>query len=108
MGYLSTETPLGATTTYTSSVGMRGTFDTVKGFVFSDTAGTIHIDQGTRDSTGTIFWDVDSSYPVLASDGTGFSEDLVAPLWRIRFIQAGTQTAFRLHASAVAVGYVGG
>lgn len=106
--FTGTETPLGATTTFVGDTMMRNTFDTVKGTIFSDTAGTLHIEQGFRDSTGTIRWDVDSTYDVVANDGSGFSEELVAPLWRVRFVQAGTQTVFRLFATTTAAGFVGG
>lgn len=108
MGYATTETPLGATTTYTGDTKMRDTFDAVKGMVFSDTAGTLHIDQGFRNAAGTIFWDFDTSVSVLASTGKEFTVDLYAPLWRVRFVQAGTQTVFRLHAATTAAGYDGG
>lgn len=106
--FVGTETPLGAATTWTSDTAMRNTFDTVKGTVFSDTAGVLHIQQGFRDATGTIRWEVDSTYTVTAGDGSGFSEELVAPLWRIQFVQAGTNAVLRIYAAANAAGYIGG
>jgi hypothetical protein len=108
MGYITTEQSLGNTTTYTSGTQMRNTFDAVKGIVFSDTAGALHIDQGFRAANGTVFWDFDTSVPVVASTGKEFNVELYAPLWRIRYVQAGNQTVFRLHATTTAVGYAGG
>lgn len=102
--YTGTETPLGAGTTYTSPARMSNNHDRVVGSVFSDTAGTLFIEQGYVAADGTVNWDVQSSYPVVANDGSGFSEALVAPKWRVRFTQAGNQTVFRLHAHSTSDG----
>lgn len=110
--FTATEVPLGVVTTWASDAtdgpNLRNTFDWVKGTVFSDTAGTLFIEQGARDATGVVRWDVSSSYAVVASDGRGFSEELVSALWRIRFVQAGNQAVFRLRATATAAGSIGG
>jgi hypothetical protein len=103
-----TTTPLGAATTFTGDTLMRGTFDTVKGIVFSDTAGTLHIEQGFMDPAGVIHWDYDVTVAVSASTGAAISTELLAPHWRVRFVQAGTQTVFRLFAAAAAAGTIGG
>lgn len=106
--FSSTETPLGAATTFTGEPMMANTFDAVKGIAFSDVAGAVHVDQGMRDAAGVVHWDLDTSISVSANTGKEFSVDLYAPLWRIRFIHAGTQEEFRLSARATASGFDGG
>lgn len=106
--FTGTEAPLGAATTFTGDTMMRNTFDAVKGIIYSDTAGTLTVDQGVRSAAGVITWDFATPVTVLAATGKDFSVDLIAPLWRVRFVQAGTQTVFRLHASATATGFDGG
>lgn len=104
MALVATETALGTTTSWTSDKRLADRHDTITGTVFSDTAGTLHVQQGYTDSSGVDHWDVDTTYAVTASNGAGFSENIVAPNWRIQFTQAGTQTVFRLYAQTRAAG----
>ncbi len=67
--------------------------DRVTGSVFSDVAGTLFIEQAYGDQT---YWDVSSEYAIAPNDGSGFSEELVAPYYRIRFVPASNGSVFRL------------
>jgi hypothetical protein len=108
MAYFGTVTPLGTKTDLVSDPLVTRTFDTIRGTVFSDTAGTLFIDQGFRADDGKVYFDAVSSYPVTAGTGTRFREDIVAPLWRVRFHQTGNQKALRIFAQTGAAGYSGG
>lgn len=89
-------TPLKASATWTSQVGMRERHDTINGTVASDVAGTLHIQQST-DGTN---WDVDATYSITGGDGKGFTELLVAPYWRIYYVNGGAdQGYFRISAT---------
>lgn len=70
----------------------------ITGTVFADQAGTLYIEQSFD---GTNF-DVSASYSIAANTGEGFSEPVLAPSARIRFVNGGTaQTAhFRLFGRA--------
>lgn len=99
---VATFTPLGGAATYTGPTMLTDRYDTIAGTVFSDQAGTIHIQQ-SPDGTN---WDLDTFYAITASTGKGFSETIVAPYYRITYVNGATpQTAFRLKASAEATGY---
>lgn len=102
--FTGTETPLGAGTTYTSPDRMSNNHDRVVGTVFSDTVGSLIVEQGYPRVDGTIDWDAATTQAVTASTGASFVVQLVAPKWRLRFTQAGTQTVFRLRARATSDG----
>lgn len=87
--------------TWTSQVGLRERHDTVQGSVFADKAGKLFIEQS---SDGTN-WDVSTEYSVSANDGKGFTEPLIQPYWRIRYVNGSeAQSAFRINASTQAGG----
>jgi hypothetical protein len=93
MAYFGTTTPLAANGTVTLGPRPTDRADRITGTVFSDQAGTLFIEQS---SDGTN-WDVSTSVPVTANDGSGFSEELVAPQVRLRYVNGATlQTSFRL------------
>lgn len=101
MAFVGTNTPLTGAATWTSRVKNTDRYDRIAGTVFADQAGTLHVEQS---SDGTN-WDVDTSYSISASDGKGFSEELVAAFWRLRYVNGATpQTAFRLYGRATAAG----
>lgn len=109
--YDGTETPLASSATFTGRTRMTNRDDRVVGTVFSDTAGTLFIEQssdpraGDPASAAAAAWDVQTEYPVVGNDGKGFSEELVAPYWRVRFTNsANPQTVFRLHARTASAG----
>jgi hypothetical protein len=102
--FTGTETPLGVTTTYTSAERMSNNHDRIVGTVFSDVAGSLEVQQGTRGADGVIDWDVKTTVAVTASTGAEINVPLVAPKWRLVFTHAGTQTVFRLFARATADG----
>jgi hypothetical protein len=104
MAFESTETPLGVATTFTSPRRLTDRHDTITGTIFSDTAGTLHVEQGYTDAGGTDRWDSDTTHAVVASTGLSFADVCIAPNWRVRFVQAGTQTIFRLYAKTRASG----
>lgn len=104
MAFLSTKSALTASNSWTSGTQNLGHADTLTGTVFADQAGTLYIEQ-SYDGTN---WDVSTSYAITASDGKGFSEDVIAPFIRVRYVNGGTdQGAFRLYARARAAGSVG-
>lgn len=78
-----------------------GLSDRVKGMVYSDKAGTIYIEQS---ADGGAHWDVSSSYPVTAADGTGFSEELVGPIFHVRFVPSTDTTEFRISVNTSSAG----
>lgn len=94
--------------TWISQVGLRDRHDTVTGTVYSDVAGTLHIEQsidGTFDNDGSGKVDFDTSVSVSAATGTTFSVALSAPYWRLRYLNGGTkQTKFRIAATTQAGG----
>lgn len=94
-------TALAKEATWTSQTRLRERHDTVQGSVFADKKGTLYIEQSPDGS----HWDVSTSYEIEANDGKGFTETLVDPYWRIRYVN-GTeaQTTFRLAASTQAGG----
>lgn len=92
---------LDADNTWTSPTKLRERHDSVQGTVFADQGGSLYIEQ-SPDGTN---WDVSAEYTIAASDGKGFSENLVAPFWRIRFVNGSTpQTTFRITATTQAGG----
>lgn len=78
---------------YNSGVLVTDLSDRITGVIFSDTAGTLFIEQSINGGTN---YDVSTSYPIVANDGTGFSEEILAPFYRIRFVPTANPTAFRL------------
>jgi hypothetical protein len=76
--------------------------DRIKGIIFSDQPGTLSIEQTFDES----FWDLATTYTITAGAGRGFSEEIVAPKVRVRFIStgAGATTAFRLYANFSSAG----
>lgn len=101
MAYLGSNTVLTSGQTYTSSVFNTDRADSISGSVFADQAGTIFIEQ----SGDKVNWDISTSYAVTASDGKGFSENLLMPFVRVRYVNGGTnQGAFRLFARFTSAG----
>lgn len=103
--YSGTIVPLAGNATFTGPTRMTNRDDSVVGTVFADQTGTIFIEQsndpraGVPSTSAAADWDVSTSYVITASDGKGFTEQLVAPFWRVRYVNNATiQTAFRLHA----------
>lgn len=101
--FTSTETPLASGATWTSSSRVSNRDDSIVGSVFTDQAGTIYIEQS---GDGGVTYDVQTSYTITASNGSGFKEDIVLPTWRVRFTNtAGSpQTVIRLYARSTAAG----
>jgi hypothetical protein len=101
MGFLTSSAPLAANGTYTSRTLLSDRADKISGSVFADQAGTIYIEQ-SADGTN---WDISTNYSVTASTGKGFSEDLLLPYIRIRYVNGGTnQGAFRITARYTSAG----
>lgn len=89
----STKTPLAAAGVWSTGQLQAGLADRITGSVFADQTGTIYIEQ-SGDGTN---WDISTNYPVVASTGSGFSEELVLPYVRVRYVNGGTQQGvFRL------------
>jgi hypothetical protein len=90
----STKTALGAAGTWDTGQLQTGLADRVTGTVFADQAGTLFIEQ-SFDGTN---YDLSKSVAVLASAGQGFSEEIVAPYLRVRYVNGATpQTVFRVY-----------
>lgn len=107
--YSGTLTTLANGATFTGPARMTNRDDRVTGLVFADQAGTLHIEQTNdpkaADPTQTAVWDLDTTQAVVASTGASFSIELVAPFWRIRYVNGGvSQGAFRLHARTASAG----
>lgn len=86
---------------WTGNTMLRDKYDYARGAVFSDQGGTLHIEQSIDGEN----WDVDTSYTVTANDGSGFTESLVCPFWRLRYENGGTeQEEFRIGGSGTASG----
>jgi len=90
------------TNIYTSGTKLRDRHDTVAGSVYADQNGTIYVEQSPDGEN----WDISTSYNITAEDGKGFSEALLQPFWRLRFVNTSNddQEAFRLSANTQAGG----
>jgi hypothetical protein len=94
-------TPLTANQTWDSGPLQPGLADTITGSVFADQAGTVFIEQ----SGDGINWDISTSYAVAASDGKGFSEDILLPNVRVRYTNGATnQGTFRIFVRMTSAG----
>ena len=99
-----TTTPLLTSGVFTSGTLITDTYDRAVGSVFADQAGTLYVEQ-SFDGTN---WDISKSISVTASAGQAFSEELVAPYFRARYVNGGTdQGAFRLRIRASSAGAIG-
>jgi hypothetical protein len=75
--------------------------DSITGMVFCDVAGTLFVEQSADAGKN---WDVSTSYPIVANDGSGFKEDLVGPWYQIRFVPSADASVFRLAARTSSAG----
>lgn len=101
MAFIGSTTPLAANGIYTSGPVNTDRADNISGMVYASHAGTIYIEQSADGQN----WDISTSYPVVAADGSGFSEALYGPFVRVRYVNGGTQqTAFRLAAKFTSAG----
>jgi hypothetical protein len=99
--YAASSEPLDASQSWNSGVLHAGTHERITGLVFADQVGTLYIEQSSDGQN----WDLSTDYAVTASDGKGFSEELVAPYARVRFVNGGTdQGAFRISIKTTAAG----
>jgi hypothetical protein len=87
-------TPLGAAEEYVGDwIKTRQGGVGIIGTIFADQPGTLHIEQ----SSDGEHVDVDTSYDIVAGDGKGFRELMVAPYWRLRYVNGeSAQGAFRI------------
>jgi hypothetical protein len=109
--YSGTTTPLAGAATFTGITRMTNRDDNVVGTVFSDQAGTLHVEQSNDPkaadplTSASAAWDIDTTTAVVASTGGTFTVALVAPYWRIRYVNGATpQTVIRLHAKTASSG----
>jgi len=80
---------------------MRERHDSITGAVFADKGGTLHIEQ----SADGVHWDVSADYEIESKDGKGFTEELVLPYWRLRYVNGSeAQEEFRISATTQAGG----
>jgi hypothetical protein len=100
--FLQTTSTLNNGAVYDSGAKLMDRSDRIAGMVFADQSGILFIEQ-SADGTN---WDVSTSYNISASDGKGFSEEVLAPYVRVRFQNnsGSNQTAFRLSARATSAG----
>lgn len=101
--FTGTTTILDADEEWASGAMLRNHADHIQGSVFAgDEDGTLYIEQSLDGEN----WDVSTSYAVTADDGSGFNETLVAPYWRVRYVNGsgGAQGAFRIGARAASAG----
>src|SRR5690349_2828147 len=92
-GFFASSAALTSGSTYTSPTFNTDRYSEIDGAVFADQTGTLFIEQ-SGDGTN---WDVSTSYSITASDGKGFSEQIVLPFFRVRYVNGGTnQGTFRI------------
>jgi hypothetical protein len=109
---------IGATPSSTfTSVSSRQTFvsdflrteahDSITGSVLSNTGGDLYIEQ-SPDGTN---WDISNytnaaAYTHTANNSVGFSEAIILPYWRVKFVCSGNTvpTTLRLHARTSDIG----
>lgn len=92
-GFFASSTALTSGSTYTSPTFNTDRYSEIDGAVFADQAGNIFIEQS---GNGTN-WDVSTTYAVTASTGKFFSEKVVLPFFRVRYVNGGTgQGTFRI------------
>lgn len=91
----------GADTVATETLNI-GLADRITGSVFCDQAGTLFIEQSGDGAN----WDIQTSYPVSANDGTGFSEEAILAYARVRFANtsASDATALRVYVRTTSAG----
>lgn len=95
---ITTSTPLTGNAEYVSdSTSVDPNQLRITGTVIADKAGTIYIEQSTDDDN----WDVSTSYSISINNGKGFTEEIVADFWRVRYVNNSVaQGSFRLFARA--------
>lgn len=98
--FASSSTPLAGSATWSDILNV-GREDHVVGLIFTDQAGTLHIEQSTNGTN----WDLDETIAVVASTGQGFSKVVYAPFVRVRFVNGATpNTIFRISARLSSAG----
>lgn len=94
--------PLAANQTWDSGPLLSGLADRITGSVFADQVGTIFIEQSGDNGNN---WDIQTSYPIPANDGSGFSEEILLPWVRIRVVNGATnQGALRVFVRMTSAG----
>lgn len=89
-------TPLAGAGVYTSDTMIASAADRITGGVFSDQSGTLFIEQSLDNG---VNFDLSKSIAVTGGTGTFFSEEVVVPQVRLRFVNGATpQTVFRIKA----------
>jgi hypothetical protein len=97
---ISTTTPLAGSAQWPAS-NVLGNYtlesqsaDRLTGYVFTDQAGNIFIEQ-SFDQTN---WDISTTYAIVANTTKTFSEEILAPWVRVRYVNGATpQTVLRLY-----------
>ena len=81
---------------------ITGQNDRITGSVFCDRAGTLYIEQSGDNQN----WDISTSYPITAGDGSGFSEEIILAYARVRFknTSASDATVLRLFVRTTSAG----
>lgn len=99
--YGSSTSPLVAGASWDTGPLEAGLADRITGSVFSDQVGTIYIEQ-TPDG---VNWDISTNYAVAVNSGIGFSQEILLPKVRVRFVNGATnQGVFRLYARLSSAG----
>ena len=85
---------LAGNATWTSVTFDTAEFEKITGSVFSDKVGKLYIEQSNDRSN----WDIASTYDIPNGDGKGFTDTILLPYTRVRYVNgAVAQTAFRLY-----------
>jgi hypothetical protein len=96
-----TTEPLDANGEWNSGTLQPEWADRIVGMVYASHTGDIYIEQ-SADGTN---WDIQTTYAIAADDGKGFSEEIIGPYVRIRYVNdAVAQTEFRLSARMTSAG----
>jgi hypothetical protein len=92
---------LTATSIFTSQALEAGLADRITGLVFADQGGTLFVEQ----SGDLNNWDLSTAHAVTANTGLGFSDEILAPYVRLRYVNGATnQGVFRLHSRMTSAG----
>jgi hypothetical protein len=81
-----TSTPLAGSGTYVSGTLLPDLSERINGSVFADQIGTLYVEE----SPDNVNWDVSKSFSVVAGTGQGFSEIVLLPYLRLRYVNGGT------------------
>lgn len=100
--FTGTRTPPTVAAPYNSGDLLGGGADRITGVVFCNQGGSLIVEQSISGEDAE--WDLSESIAVVANTGKGFSVELLAPYYRIRFTPTADAATFRLAARTSSAG----